>query len=219
MNKLFLSASLAAALLFTGCSKSTAFDFFSTDEYYENAIGNMKKASMTKDGETKALIQGVYLNKVDSLIYSGDEYFFVAIHIIDDEQDQEMQGLANVKYNLQLETKVKITQDDESKKPQYNNSNKSTSIKKTSQIKTVYEDYVELQELDDPTHKLRESMPIKSQWNHFYLIRFKEVKTPTITLAFESEQYGKVKMQFQKEEIFKNRANMFKTIKSQQKNY
>ena len=130
-----------------------------------------------------------------------------------------MQGLSNLKYNLQLVEKVKIVVDDETKKPKFNTSEKSDKSKLEKKTRLVYLDQIESMELNDPTHRLRESMPIKSRWNHYYLVRYKEVKTPTITLSYESEKYGKVNMVFEKEEVLTKRKRIFKGISSQQSNY
>jgi len=229
MNKLFIASTLAASLLFTACTNTTAFDFFSTDEYYEKAIANMQKASLMKDSETKALVQGVYLNKVDPIIYSGDEYFFIAMHIIKDEDDVDMQGLANVKYNLQLVEKVVVEKDDITKQPSYNKEDDSffsMNVKdfyankkdENETTKLVYIDQIESIELPE-NHRLRKSMPAKSQWNHYYLIRYKKVTTPTITLSFENKEFGKVNMVFQKEDYFEDSSKIKLPSTTQQKNY
>lgn len=197
MIKILYLAALSSILLFTGCAKTTAFDFFSSDTYYEKAVSNMQKASLMRDMETKALLHAVYLNNVDPHIYSGDEYFYIAIHIIEDAYDPKKHGLKNLDYKLKLVTTAPV-KDDESliKAPGYDASaNEDTETKKDI---TVFLDPIEATELDED-HKLRRTMPIRQEWNHFYIVRFNETNSSKLKLSFENDQYGTVQLNFQKE--------------------
>jgi len=197
MNKILASAVLGASLIFTGCVKTTAFDFFSSDTYYEKAVSNMQKVSLMRDMETKALLHAVYLNNVDPHIYSGDEYFYVAVHIIEDAYDPKRHGLKNLDYKLRMvETVTKPLPDDQTKSPGYSSEEKEDEALEKKTV--VYTDPIEAIELDEE-HKLRRTMPIRQQWNHFYVVRFHEVNASELTLSFENDQYGKVQLKFHKD--------------------
>lgn len=197
MNRLLIATTLSASIMFTACSQTNAFDFFSSDTYYEKAVSNMQKVSLMRDMETKALVHAVYLNNVDPHIYSGDEYFYVALHIIEDAYDPKKHGLKNLDYRLRM---VDVQQhkeaEDITKAPEY----KGTAAlqEEDEAAKTFYIDPVEATELDED-HKLRRTMPIRNQWNHYYLVRYKEVNASTLRLSFENDQYGKAELTFQKE--------------------
>lgn len=197
MIKILNLAVLSSILLFTGCAKTTAFDFFSSDTYYEKAVSNMQKASLMRDMETKALLHAVYLNNVDPHIYSGDEYFYVAIHIIEDAYDPKKHGLKNLDYRLKLVKTIPAENNDNLiQAPGYDaNSNEEVETKEET---TVFLDPIEATELDED-HKLRRTMPIRQEWNHFYIVRFNESNASELKLSFENDQYGKVQLKFQKE--------------------
>ncbi len=198
MNRILTWALLGSSLIFTGCVKTTAFDFFSSDTYYEKAVSNMQKVSLMRDMETKALLHAVYLNNVDPHIYSGDEHFYVAVHIIEDAYDPKRHGLKNLDYKLRMVEEVTEAKgDDMSKAPGYI-SEVGTDEDTVKQKTLVYTDPLEATELDEE-HKLRRTMPIRQQWNHFYIVRFKEVNATELTLSFENDQYGKVQLKFHKE--------------------
>ncbi len=198
MNKLLVLAALGSSLMLGGCSKTTAFDFFSSDTYYEKAVSNMQKVSLMRDMETKALLHAVYLNNVDPHIYSGDEYFYVAIHIIEDAYDPKRHGLKNLDYRLRMVKKGKTQEDqDIVKMPGYNGEAKDEDTV-SAKDNIMYMDPIEATELDEE-HKLRRTMPIRQQWNHYYIVRFNEVNASELTLSFENDQYGKVPLKFQKE--------------------
>lgn len=112
MNKLFAISTLLTSFLFTGCSKTTAFDFFSTDVYYEKAISNMQKVSLMSNMETKAILHAVYLNNVDPDVYYDGEYFFVAVHIIEDPVEKFKKGLNNPQYSLKMQEKKRVQEKD-----------------------------------------------------------------------------------------------------------
>jgi hypothetical protein len=195
MNRLLASSALGAALLFSGCTKTTAFDFFSTDTYYEKAISNMQKVSLMRDMETKALLHAIYLNNVDPQTYSGDEYFFVAVHIMEDAYDPKKRGLMNSDYRLKMLETIKVESDDITKAAEY----KADAPVKTEEKEVLgYTDPIEVKELDEDD-KVRLTMPIRSQWNYYYLVRYSEVNASTLRLSFESDQYGKAGLRFQKE--------------------
>ncbi len=198
MNKFFALTALSATILFTGCVKTTAFDFFSSDTYYEKAVSNMQKVSLMRDMETKALLHAVYLNNVDPHIYSGDEYFYVAVHIIEDAYDPKKHGLKNLDYKLKLIKEVTEEEPTEFvKTPDFEGGMiDAEQVKKTT---VVYMDPIEAIELDED-HKLRRTMPIRQQWNHFYIVRYNEVNATELKLSFENDQYGKVQINFHKDD-------------------
>ncbi len=197
MNKFLAFSALSAAFLFSGCVKTTAFDFFSSDTYYEKAVSNMQKVSLMRDMETKALLHAVYLNNVDPHIYNGDEYFYVAVHIIEDAYDPKKHGLKNLDYKLKMIQEVPAEESvDTVKSPGYDG---KTAADKAGEKSIVYVDPIEATELDED-HKLRRTMPIRQQWNHFYIVRFNEVNATELRLSFENDQYGKVQFKFHKEE-------------------
>ncbi len=198
MNRILALTALSATFLFTGCVKTTAFDFFSSDTYYEKAVSNMQKVSLMRDMETKALLHAVYLNNVDPHIYSGDEYFYVAVHIIEDAYDPKKHGLKNLDYKLKLIKEVaKEETEDFVKAPGYEGEKIQTPAAKNESL--VYMDPIEAIELDED-HKLRRTMPIRQQWNHFYIVRYNEVNATELKLSFENDQYGKVQLTFHKDE-------------------
>ncbi len=197
MNRLLIATTLSASIMFTACSQTNAFDFFSSDTYYEKAVSNMQKVSLMRDMETKALIHAVYLNNVDPHIYFDDEYFYVAIHIIEDAYDPKKHGLKNLDYRLRMmDEKKQTSHDDITKAPEYKGADSTQEIKEETEI--LYVDPIEATELDED-HKLRRTMPIRNQWNHYYLVRYKEVNASTLRLSFENDQYGKAQLTFQKE--------------------
>jgi len=175
MNKILAFTTISAALLLGGCSKSTAFDFFSTDVYYEKAISNMQKVSLMQAMETKALLHAIYLNNVDPDLYHDGEYFYIAVHIIEDAYDPKKHGLRNLNYQLRL---IEPSEEDKNK--------------------DVYYEPLETIELDEDD-KLRRTMPIQNQWNHYYLIKFKTTESKNIKLSFGNDRYGKSPLMFQKE--------------------
>jgi len=215
MNKFLALSTIAGALIFTGCAKTTAFDFFATDSYYEKSIANMQKASLMRDMETKALLHAVYLNNVDPTVYNGDEYFYVTVHIIEDAYDPKKHGLRNLDYNLRMEIdELPKEREDETKLPEYDKDKispfadsevnqaeeaKVSSVKEVAANgKKIYVEAIEITELDE-YDKLRRTMPIQQQWNHFYLVRFQKTESSTINLIFENDRYGRVQLAFQKE--------------------
>ena len=195
MNKLLLATGIGAALFLSGCSQTTAFDFFSSDPYYEKAISNMQKVSLTHDQETKALLHAVYLNNVDPEVYKRDEWFYVAVHIID---DPERKGMKNLDYKLRMrKLDDSHQQQDAEKAPRYNRY-VQFDLEEKKPVYT-YSEAIKMIELEEH-HSLRQTMPVRNQWNHFYLVRFQEdINASELTLSFENDQYGAAQLTFQKE--------------------
>jgi len=182
MNKILLSTFLASAFFMTGCSKTTAFDFFSTDSYYEKSVSNMRTASLIKAGETKAIVHAVYLNNVDEKEFHTDEYFFVAIHIIDEQK----KGFNNSNYHLKMIENVEI-----------------------GNYTTLEARPLSVTKLDEQS-RIMQNMPIQNKWSYFYLVKYAEVDQDVLTLSFESKDYGKVEMDFMKKEtILKSKGGLF----------
>ncbi|PHR56145.1 MAG: hypothetical protein COA44_08605 [Arcobacter sp.] len=191
MNKFLALGLLITVLLFSGCSRTTAFDFFSTDTYYEKAVSNMQKVSLMKDMETKALLHAIYLNNVDEELYNDGEYFFIAIHIIDESRDGNRSGLNNPLYSLKMIESIEIEVPDiQSYKAKDINTTKPKLI---SHLPLIVKPL-------DQDNVLRLSMPIKNRWNQYYLLKFEKIKEEKIRLVFESDLYGSAPLTFLKEE-------------------
>jgi len=189
MYKLFTISTLAAAMLFFGCSKTTAFDFFSTNTYYEKAVSNLQKVSLMSNLETKALLHVVYLNNVDPKSYNDGEYFFVALHVIQEPQDASKKGLNNPGYTLKMQAK-------NVQEPKvFFEANETNATQSTQAY--VYQEPLEIKELEEGD-KLRMSMPIKSRWNTYYLVKYKSSNDAKLVLLFENDQYGKAPLNFAK---------------------
>ena len=191
MNKFFTISTLVASLLFMGCSKTTAFDFFSTDVYYEKAVSNMQKVSLMSNMETKALLHAVYLNNVDPDVYYDGEYFFVAVHIIEDPVEKSKRGLNNPEYSLTIQEK-KVMQEKEFFEAE------DASAPKNGQSFN-YVQATEVIELHDD-HELRLSMPIRNQWNSYYIVKYESSSDSKLILSFESDRYGQALLTFLKAE-------------------
>jgi len=191
MNNILALCALSFILLFSGCSRTTAFDFFSTDNYYEKAVSNMKKVSLMQDMETKAILHAIYLNNVDEELYNDGEYFYIAIHIINDSKDENTSGLHNPSYSLKM---VESIQQEISTIQSYKNEDVNTTKVKLITYSPLI---VEPIDTDDD---MRSSMPIKNKWNKYYIVKFEKITEQKIGLVFESDQYGSAPLTFLKEE-------------------
>jgi len=89
-------------IFFSGCSKTTAFDFFKMDENYERAVDNLQTGTIVSSFETKAILSTIYLNRVYPKKYNDGEYFFVAIYLRDDIRLYFKSGINNKKYEFTL---------------------------------------------------------------------------------------------------------------------
>jgi hypothetical protein len=98
----FLLPIMATLLLFSGCSKTTAFDFFKMDKNYEKAISNLQTGSIAKSFETEAILSSVYLNEVYPKEYNDGEYFFLALYLSDDKRMFFKSDLRDPDYKLTL---------------------------------------------------------------------------------------------------------------------
>jgi len=100
---MFKTLILIFFLIFTtGCTRTTAFDFFKMDEEHERAVTNMRTGTIVRSFETHAIISAVYLNAVDPEKYSGDEYFFIALYLQEDKRLCYKEGLGDPDYTLTL---------------------------------------------------------------------------------------------------------------------
>ncbi len=97
-----LSLLTLVLFLFSGCSKTTAFDFFKMDKNYEKAISNLQSGTIAKSFETEAILSSVYLNEVYPDEYSNGEYFFLALYLSDDKRLFFKSGLNDPDYKLTL---------------------------------------------------------------------------------------------------------------------
>ncbi|MDF1881400.1 hypothetical protein JHD50_08825 [Sulfurimonas sp. MAG313] len=170
MKKFFILFVIMFAILFSGCSKTTAFDYFSMSPYYEKAVLQMQKMSLMQNEETKALVHAIYLNNIDPKMYKGGEYFYVALHIVKDNEDEKTRGLYNKEYSLRLK-----------------------------ENKKSFSSALEIHNLES-NNNLRLRMPIHNAWSQYYLLKFKTMNQKTLRLSFENDQFGKAQLVFAKEE-------------------
>jgi len=71
---------LIAAVLFSACSKESAFTHFTRlDSRHERAVTNLKRINLTEHNRTAALISVLYLNPVDPQLYGDRPSFLVAL--------------------------------------------------------------------------------------------------------------------------------------------
>ena len=92
---LFLSV-----FMISGCSRTTAFDFFKMDTEHERAVENMKTGTIVRSFETEAILSTIYLNHVYPEKYKDGEHFFVALYSREDIRLYFKSGLNNNKYNF-----------------------------------------------------------------------------------------------------------------------
>ncbi|MEA1920137.1 MAG: hypothetical protein U9N52_09875 [Campylobacterota bacterium] len=93
---------LITLLFLTGCSRTTAFDFFKMDDNYERAVDNLQTGTIVRSFETEAILSTVYLNRVYPEKYNDAEYFFVSIYLRDDIRLYFKAGMNNKKYHFTL---------------------------------------------------------------------------------------------------------------------
>ncbi len=91
---------LSLLLLFTGCSHTTAFDFFKMDSEHERAVENMQTGTIVRSFETEAILSTIYLNRVYPDKYKDGEHFFAALYSREDIRLYFKQGLNNNKYKF-----------------------------------------------------------------------------------------------------------------------
>ncbi|RUM61183.1 MAG: hypothetical protein DSZ03_08925 [Sulfurimonas sp.] len=94
----FLLVTALLASFFSGCSRTTAFDFFKMDANYERAISNLQTGTIARSFETEVILSSIYLNKVYPKQYNDAEYFFIALYLADNQQET----LQNSEYKLTL---------------------------------------------------------------------------------------------------------------------
>jgi len=112
----FSALLLVSLLLFNGCTTDVVKNLRSYLGYDEEALLALKKGVISKDGDTKATIQAIYLNNTNKELYEDGDNFFVAVYIADDFDESKNYGLKNSKYRLSLNGSeaVKIIELDES---------------------------------------------------------------------------------------------------------
>ncbi len=88
--------------LFSGCSQTTAFDFFKMDADYERAISNLQTGTITRSFETEVILSSIYLNKVYPKQYHDGEYFFIALYVADKKRRFLPADLRHSDYKLTL---------------------------------------------------------------------------------------------------------------------
>ncbi|HHH72749.1 MAG TPA: hypothetical protein ENL04_02880 [Sulfuricurvum sp.] len=72
---------IAFAILFTACSRDTAFEYFTRlDSTQERAVTNLKRVTLKEDNRTVALLSVIYLNPVDPALYQQQQHFLVALY-------------------------------------------------------------------------------------------------------------------------------------------
>jgi len=112
----FSSVLLVSLLLLSGCTTNVVKDLRSYLGYEEGALLALKKGVISEDGDTKATIQAIYLNRTDDKAYENKENFFVAVYIADDFDESKNYGLKNYRYQLSLNnnSSVEVIELDES---------------------------------------------------------------------------------------------------------
>ncbi|MEA3522528.1 MAG: hypothetical protein U9R50_06110, partial [Campylobacterota bacterium] len=93
---------IVTLVFISGCSRTTAFDFFKMDDSYERAVDNLQTGTIVSSFETKAILSTVYLNRVYPEKYNDGECFFVSIYLRDDIRLYFKSGMNNQKYNFTL---------------------------------------------------------------------------------------------------------------------
>ncbi len=86
----------------SGCSRTSAFDFFKMDSNYERAVDNLQTGTIVNSFETKAILSTIYLNRVYPEKYNDGEYFFVSIYLREDIRLYFKSGMNNKKYKFTL---------------------------------------------------------------------------------------------------------------------
>lgn len=89
-------------IFISGCSRTSAFDFFKMDDNYERAIDNLQTGTIVSSFETKAILSTIYLNHVYPEKYNDGEYFFVSIYLREDIRLYFKSGMNNKKYKFTL---------------------------------------------------------------------------------------------------------------------
>ena len=88
-------------LFFTACSRQSAFEYFTKlDSREERAVMNLQRVTLSEHNRTAAMISMIYLNPVDPQLYSGQEYFFVALY--------DRRGKTLQEYNITLNGKAPV---------------------------------------------------------------------------------------------------------------
>ena len=89
---------LIFTLLFTACSRETAFEHFTKlDNRHERAVTNLQRVTLGEHNKTVALVSVIYLNPVDPTLYTKQHYFFVALY--------DARGESLLDYNVTLNGK------------------------------------------------------------------------------------------------------------------
>ncbi len=94
--------SIITVVFISGCSQTSAFDFFKMDDDYEKAIDNLQTGTIVSSFETKAILSTIYLNHVYPEKYNDNEYFFVSIYLREDIRLYFKSGMNNKKYKFTL---------------------------------------------------------------------------------------------------------------------
>jgi len=98
----YFSILIITLIFISGCSRTSAFDFFKMDDNYERAVDNLQTGTIVSSFETKAILSTVYLNHVYPEKYSDGEYFFVSIYLREDIRLYFKSGMNNKKYKFTL---------------------------------------------------------------------------------------------------------------------
>ena len=98
----YISIFIITLFFITGCSRTSAFDFFKMDDNYERAVDNLQTGTIVSSFETKAILSTIYLNRVYPEKYSDGEYFFVSIYLREDIRLYFKSGMNNKKYKFTL---------------------------------------------------------------------------------------------------------------------
>lgn len=93
MRRLLIFAGML--LLTAGCSRDTAFEYFTKlDSTQERAVSNYRRVTLSDGNLTEAIVNVLYLNPVEPEMFRGNHYFFISLY------DRDKRPLEE--YNLTL---------------------------------------------------------------------------------------------------------------------
>jgi len=160
-----IAYSLLALSLISGCSSTTAFDFFKMDEDHERAMTSLHTTSIVRSFETEAMITTIYLNHVYPDKYNDREYFFAALYMKDDKRLYYKDALQDPEYTLKLNG--------------------------------INPCHIEALPKDS---QLRRLMPIKNEWNRYYLIKYPLQQEKVLTLVLENDRSLTASINYEKDD-------------------
>ena len=105
--KLFLST-LTFSILLTACSSQNAFSKFDMDKQQELSISNSQTSKIKHNNAVDGIFSAIYLNGIDSRLYSDNEYFYVSMYIKDLKSLSDEEYVESMRSSLTLNAKTAI---------------------------------------------------------------------------------------------------------------